>query len=51
MAENEPPTKLPTVSMQERYKKRHSWLLFRRDGIKNELCVKWEGSIKVYKNF
>ena len=51
MFENEPPKKLPKTSTQEKWKKRHSWLLFTRDGMKCELCVKWEDSIKCCKNF
>ena len=51
MSENEPPKKLLKASMQEKWKERHSWLLFTRDGMKCELCVKWEDSIKVCKNF
>ena len=51
MFENEPPKKLPKASTQEKWKKRHSWLLFTRDGMKCELCVKWEDSIKCCKNF
>ena len=51
MFQNEPSKKLPKASTQEKWKKRHSWLLFTRDGMKCELCVKWEDSIKGCKNF
>ena len=51
MSENEPPKKLPKTSTQEKWMKRHSWLLFTRDGMKCELCIKWEDSIKGSKNF
>ena len=50
MSENEPPKKLPKTSTQKKWKKRRSWPLFTRDGMKCELCVKWEDSIKGCKN-
>ena len=50
MSENEPRKKLPKTGMQEKWKEMHSWLLFARDGMKWELCIKWEDSIKGCKN-
>ena len=51
MDENKPPKKLPKTSKQEKCKKRHSQLLFTKDEMKCELCVKCKDFIKGCKIF